>query len=175
MTLGERIKKVRKDKDFTQQQFAERLGMKRNSIAQVEGGRATSDQTIFAICREFNVNERWLRTGEGGVYVESEIFSLDQYAKERGATELDLAVAKVYFDLPPAIRTEMLEKLKRLMFSVNSTQRLAEPTIEPAASTSYESEARAEAEAYYQEILQEKKAAAESSASTAQNANSKLA
>lgn len=66
MTLGERIKKVRKALDLTQREFGERIAMRQNSVAQVEMGRGTSDQTIFAICREFNVNERWLRTGEGG-------------------------------------------------------------------------------------------------------------
>lgn len=66
MTLGERIKKVRKALDLTQREFGERIAMRQNSVAQVEMGRGTSDQTIFAICREFNVNENWLRTGEGG-------------------------------------------------------------------------------------------------------------
>ena len=70
MTLGERIKKLRKALDLTQQEFADRIGMKRNSIAQVELGRNTSDQTIVSICREFNVNETWLRTGEGEMFVE---------------------------------------------------------------------------------------------------------
>ena len=70
MTLGERIKKVRKNLDLTQQEFADRIGMKRNSIAQVETGRNTSDQTITSICREFNVNEVWLRTGEGEIFVQ---------------------------------------------------------------------------------------------------------
>lgn len=70
MTLGERIKKVRKALDLTQQEFADRIGMKRNSIAQVEMGRNTSDQTITSICREFNVSETWLRTGEGEMFIQ---------------------------------------------------------------------------------------------------------
>lgn len=70
MALGERIKKVRKVLDLTQQDFADRLGMKRNSIAQVESGRNTSPQTILAICREFNVREEWLRTGEGEMFIQ---------------------------------------------------------------------------------------------------------
>lgn len=68
MTINERIKKVRKALDLTQREFGEHIGMKQNSIAQVEMGRNTSDQTIFAICREFNVNEDWLRTGEGEMF-----------------------------------------------------------------------------------------------------------
>ena len=66
--MNERIKKVRKSLELTQQEFAERIGMKRNSIALIENGRNTSDQTVFAICREFNVNEEWLRTGAGEMF-----------------------------------------------------------------------------------------------------------
>lgn len=68
--MNERIKKLRKALDLTQQEFGKRIGMKQNSIALIEGGRNTSDQTIFAICREFNVNEAWLRTGEGEMFVQ---------------------------------------------------------------------------------------------------------
>ncbi len=72
LTLGERIKKVRKELDFTQQAFGKKIGMKQNTIALIEGGRGTSDQTIYAICREFNVNETWLRTGEGEMFVKQD-------------------------------------------------------------------------------------------------------
>lgn len=70
MTLGERIKKVRKALDLTQREFGERIAMRQNSVAQVEMGRGTSDQTIFSICREFDVNEHWLRTGEGEMFIQ---------------------------------------------------------------------------------------------------------
>lgn len=80
VTLGERIKKVRKTLDLTQQEFADRIGMKRNSIAQVEMGRNTSDQTIYSICREYNVSETWLRTGKGEMLVPSPTSELDALA-----------------------------------------------------------------------------------------------
>ena len=66
--LNERIKILRKRLDLTQQEFGERIGIKRNSVALIENGRNTSEQTIFAICREFNVNEEWLRFGIGDMY-----------------------------------------------------------------------------------------------------------
>ncbi len=69
MTIGERIKTLRKKLDLTQKMFADRIGMKRNSIAQIELGRNTSEQTIFSICREFNVNEDWLRNGNGDMFL----------------------------------------------------------------------------------------------------------
>lgn len=69
MNIGERIKTLRKKLDLTQQMFADRIGMKRNSIAQIELGRNTSEQTIISICREFNVNEDWLRYGTGDMFL----------------------------------------------------------------------------------------------------------
>ena len=66
--MGDRIKKLRKMLDLTQQEFGKRIGMKQNTIALIEGGRNTSDQTIFTIIREFDVNEDWLRTGAGEMF-----------------------------------------------------------------------------------------------------------
>lgn len=64
--VGERIKKVRQTANLTQQEFADRLQIKRGAIANYEIGRNTPiDAVISLICREFNVNETWLRTGEG--------------------------------------------------------------------------------------------------------------
>lgn len=69
--MKERLKKLRKTLDLTQQAFADRIGMKQNTIAQYEMGRTIpSDAIIFSICREFNVNEDWLRTGEGDMFLE---------------------------------------------------------------------------------------------------------
>ena len=65
-TIGERIKIVRKEKGLTQQIFADKLGLKRNTIGSYEiDAGLPSDRTISDICREFGVNEVWLRTGDG--------------------------------------------------------------------------------------------------------------
>lgn len=65
-TLYDRIKKVRKSNNLTQQKFGERLGLKQNTIATYEMGKTEpSDRTISDICREFGVNEEWLRYGTG--------------------------------------------------------------------------------------------------------------
>lgn len=69
--MKERIKKIRKELDLTQQAFADKIGMKQNTIAQYEMGRTKpSDAIVFSICREFGVNEEWLRTGEGEMFEE---------------------------------------------------------------------------------------------------------
>ncbi len=64
--MNNRIKTIRQAAGLTQMQFAERIGLSRNYIALLEvGQRAPADRTIADICREFHVNEDWLRTGEG--------------------------------------------------------------------------------------------------------------
>ncbi len=65
-TIGERIKKVRLTVGLTQSAFAERIGLKQNSVALIESGaRNTSEPVMKTICREFSVNLIWLHTGEG--------------------------------------------------------------------------------------------------------------
>lgn len=67
--MKEQLKKLRKHLDMTQQAFADKIGMKQNTIAQYEMGRTIpSDAIVFSICREFGVNENWLRTGEGEMF-----------------------------------------------------------------------------------------------------------
>lgn len=69
--MNERLKKLRKELDMTQQEFADKLGTARNNIAGYETGkRNPSNAVISLICREFNINERWLRTGEGEMFIE---------------------------------------------------------------------------------------------------------
>lgn len=68
--MQNRIKALRKELNLTQEKFGERLGMKKNSISQIENGiNALTEQLLVSICREFNVNEEWLRTGEGEMFV----------------------------------------------------------------------------------------------------------
>ena len=69
MTIAERFKHVRKAVGYTQQRMADTLGLKQNTIATYEMGRSElSDRTIKDVCQIFNVNEQWLRTGEGEMF-----------------------------------------------------------------------------------------------------------
>lgn len=67
MTQGERVKSVRKSCNLTLEKFGERLGVTKTAISYVESDkRNLTEQMLKAICREFSVNEDWLRTGSGG-------------------------------------------------------------------------------------------------------------
>ena len=69
--MNERLKKLRKELDMTQQEFADRIGISRGNIGAYEVGKnAISNAVISLICREFNVNEKWLRFGDGEMFIE---------------------------------------------------------------------------------------------------------
>lgn len=71
MTQGERIKKIRKHLDLTMEKFGERLGVGKTAISNIENNnRNLTDQMAVSICREFDVNETWLRTGEGEMFIQ---------------------------------------------------------------------------------------------------------
>lgn len=71
--MNKRIKEIRKKHGLTQMEFAERIGSVQNTIAGYESGRRNpSSMVISSICKEFNVNEKWLRTGDGDPYPKKE-------------------------------------------------------------------------------------------------------
>lgn len=68
--MKDRIKEIRKNANLNQTEFGERIGVAQTTIAGYENGsRAVPNVTIAAICREFGVNETWLRTGSGSMTV----------------------------------------------------------------------------------------------------------
>lgn len=73
MTQGERVREVRKTLGLTLEKFGEKIGMKKNSVSQIENGKNNvTDANVKAICREFNVDYIWLTTGEGEMFVDSD-------------------------------------------------------------------------------------------------------
>lgn len=67
--MNDRIKKIRKVKDLNQEEFGKRLGVTKTAISRLEAGeRNITEQMLLSICREFDINEDWLRTGEGEMF-----------------------------------------------------------------------------------------------------------
>lgn len=64
-----RIKDIRKTLNLNQNEFAEKIGLSQSSLAMIEVGKRTfSDKHIKLICSTFNINENWLRTGNGNMF-----------------------------------------------------------------------------------------------------------
>lgn len=67
--MQNRIKQVRKALNLNQAEFGERIGVKQSTVTAYEcGNRTPLDAVIAMICKTFNVNETWLRTGEGEMF-----------------------------------------------------------------------------------------------------------
>ena len=121
--MNRRIASIRKISNLTQDDFGTRIGLSRNYVWMIEKGeRIPSDRTIADICREFNVNEHWLRTGEGEIFKEETEFSLDQYMKDHGRTELELEILKAYFALPQDIRKIVLDRFVSVVLKAKSDE-----------------------------------------------------
>lgn len=105
-TIGERIRHLRKDDLLlTMEKFGERIGITTASLSNIENGKTNpSDQTIRSICREFGVNELWLRYGdEGG----------EMYQPRTREEEMAELFKSLMRDKPEAFRSRLITALLR--------------------------------------------------------------
>ena len=102
--MKDRLKELRKALNLTQQKFADKLGVKQNTIAQYEMGRNDpSDAVIISICREFGVSESWLRNGEGEMFIP---MTLDE--------EIASFIGGVQADIEPTFQKRFISALAKL-------------------------------------------------------------
>lgn len=86
--MNERIIELRKFLNLSQTDFGKQIGISKSSISDIEIGRISiSERTIISICSKFNVNEEWLKSGNGNMFLEydkkhDEFFSVFQNLKE---------------------------------------------------------------------------------------------
>lgn len=124
--MNERIKKIRNDNHLTQERFAARLGVKRNTVATYEMGRSEpSDAVISLICREFFVNEEWLRHGIGEPYIENTHNDLTtKTAALLGRRDpMFEAIVEAYCDLDDNDREVLLKSLQNLVSIYNDKKK----------------------------------------------------
>lgn len=131
MNINERIKEVRKALDLTQLEFGNRIGIKRNSVALIENGRNTSDQTLFAICREFHVNEEWLRNGSGEMFVKDSEDELKVLTEKYSLTSADRVLIEKYVSLNADTRKAILKFMTDVVSSLEEADRYSDIPYTP--------------------------------------------
>ena len=110
MTIGERIKILRKEKNLSMEDFGATIGMGKSAVSRIENGvNGTTDQTIRSICREFWVNEHWLRTGEGEMFEQTRESVLDRLSMEYDLSREQRSVIEAFLDLDPQERDVILK------------------------------------------------------------------
>ena len=114
--MRERLKILRSELGYTQEEFAKRLGLARNSIANYEiGRREPTNAIIFSICREFGVNEDWIRNGNEPMYLPAGD-KLERYLAQisKGDDTFIKDLIEVYMELDDTSK-EALRKIARAM------------------------------------------------------------
>lgn len=108
--MNERIKELRDALGITLEEFGSRLGVTRTAISRLErGNRGVTDQMAISICREFGVNERWLRTGEGEMFEQTRASVLDRLSTEYDLSREQRSVIEAFLDLDPQERDVILK------------------------------------------------------------------
>lgn len=126
--LDERIKKLRKALDLTQREFGDRIGVKPNTIATYEIGRNQPiDAVISLICREFNVSETWLRTGEGEMFLPKVDTALDRLAAEHNLTRADYLFVEKFLALKPDSRKIIIGYLREVAAAITDGEATSIP------------------------------------------------
>lgn len=107
----QRIKEVRTSLNLSMEKFGDKLGVSRAAISRIESGvNSITEQMRLAICRTYGVSEEWLRTGQGEMFADSDLFSLDEYAKQHGANDEEIEILKAYFQIDEESRKTFLDK-----------------------------------------------------------------
>ena len=119
LMINERIKKLRKDSGLNQKDFGEKIKIVRSSVAKLETGENNpSDRTIDLICRVFNVNEKWLRTGEGSVYKEKQ--GITEYIKNISDEDyLIKDIIEVYMELDSDSKAALQNIAEKMCAKIN--------------------------------------------------------
>lgn len=131
MSENERIKEIRKTLKMTMERFGERLGVTKTAISNIEKSkRNVTEQMRKAICREFNINGDWLRTGNGEMFVqlsqedETAHIVQDMLGSNTGSFyNIILEIAKSYKKLSPTSQKALDELADNLLSSLADEER----------------------------------------------------
>lgn len=145
MTIGQRIRILRKELNLTQVEFGERIGLKQAVIGQMENNtRNITDRTIASICEKFNVRKEWLCEGSGNIFIETESSLISQLVNEFNLDILDRKIIECYLRLAPSQRMAVKEYVNSLISAVNG-------------EVQKQNDIEREVESYRQELELEKK------------------
>ncbi|MDE5802153.1 MAG: helix-turn-helix transcriptional regulator [Lachnospiraceae bacterium] len=125
--MKERIKDLRNSLKMTQQKFADRLGLKRQTIAAYEiGNIVPSDSTLLLICKEFNVNEKWLRSGTGEMFktipAEDETAAIvsNLLEEENAFYDIIKSIMKTFDQLDPTSQDALISFSEQLLHNLKT-------------------------------------------------------
>ena len=122
MSINQRIKTLRKKLNLIQQDFAKKIGVQRVTISWMEKeGNTVTRQNVKIICDAFNVNEHWLRTGEGDMFKPvDEPNILDRLQRELNLNNAEMEIIKTFIELSPEQRRMGIQFIKDFSSKLNT-------------------------------------------------------
>lgn len=115
--MNERIKELRKKLGLTLEKFGARLGVKKAAVSKWENGDNITDQMFKSICREFNVNEEWLRNGTGEMLKPAPSDVLYKLKQDYNLSEADYVIVEKFINLHPETRQAVFNYMKEVVVS----------------------------------------------------------
>ena len=96
------------------EKFGEKLGVKKNSISQLENGKnSLTDQMTKSICREYNVNYDYLMDGEGEMFDDLPQTVLDELCVQYDLDDLDRNLVEMYLEMPEQVRDYLKQEIRK--------------------------------------------------------------
>jgi transcriptional regulator with XRE-family HTH domain len=126
--LNERIKYLRKEIfKMSQDEFGNRIGISRSNVANIEIGRINiTDRVLSDISSEFNVNEHWLRTGEGDMFLtlppEDEYIKAAAEISKDPDDEIIRQIIIEYWKLNPEGKKHLKEFIHNIIQNINKEE-----------------------------------------------------
>ncbi len=116
--MNTRVKLLRKQFNLSQEAFGKRLGVTGAGISKIESGqRSLTEQMVILICKEFNINEAWLRHGEGEIFREKPSSGMEQLSAYYQLDEFDLKIIKEYLLLDEKKRKVIKDYIRKVVTS----------------------------------------------------------
>ncbi|MDO4563950.1 MAG: helix-turn-helix transcriptional regulator [Clostridia bacterium] len=154
--MNTRFKEVRKYLHLTQKEVGEEINISESAVSKIEKGTGSpSRQTVTMFCSAYNVNEEWLRTGEGDMFCEPASDELSALCARYKLDALEAAVLKAYLELGEPDRAVMRRFIDGIV--ENATADASSSDDAPSLDIS------AEVESYRRQLEAQKKAAEKSS------------
>lgn len=115
MDINDRIKEVRTQSGLTQTAFAEKCGLGRDVISNIELHRNTVTKLyIKLVVDNFGVNEEWLVKGTGDMFLETKEQYIDRLAERYGLDDFMKKVITAYSELSDDEKKVVKDFIKKI-------------------------------------------------------------
>lgn len=129
--MNERLKQLRKALKLNQVDFGAKLSLTGSAISRYESGvNAMADNIVLLICREFDVNEEWLRYGTGSMFSQKNMDLIEQLSDKYDLGLYGRQLLETYLELPDSDKRAVERFVANLTANVEKAEKLEENRID---------------------------------------------